>query len=358
MLNFQRYLYKNIGNRIKKHRIQLELNQTDFISYFQVKYHIHLDRNRLSSIENGRNYIYKNPYLLTAEQIEIFSEDMECIPKELIFGDYEERERSVKLVLLAIIMNSEKIKENGVEEYIIPFIDNIFETKNSREILFAFNNYLEENDKEKERILKPIHGLEEETAEKEGVNIILEWFKNEYPFFTSSENVENYKNIAGESSPSINFISNLLIKLLVGNIGFAEFLSRKLRGALNNNSKSNYSKLDLSSFNKNIGQHGGILVRSKDGFYLFVHAFNEMWERHKKVFMEYFESSIFSKENSTSRYKYLNNDLFHNVITSSELSNIVFTLIENEKFTIESIDGHYLFYRSMYEMAYEKILHV
>lgn len=358
MLNFKTYLYKNIGTRIKKHRVSLGMSQEQFSSKLNIDYYMSIDRYRISAIENGRADKKKNPYLLTVEQIEMFSKEMKCDPKELIFGDYFEREESVKLFLLAMIINSEKTKENGVEKYITPFIDNIFETENSREIVFTFNHFFGENVGEKKRILKSTQGYDEKMAESIVIKDILEWFKSEYPFFTSDESIGRYKNIVGESSPSINFISNLLIKLLAGNIGFAEYLSRKLRGALHSNAKSNYSKPDLPSFNKNVGQNGGILVRNKDGFHLFVHAFNQMWERHKRVFMEYFGDNLFSAENSTSRYKYLNNVLFHDVITSSELSNIVFLLIENEKFSFESMDGHYLLYRSMFEMTLEKVFHV
>lgn len=151
MLDFQNHMYKNIGKRIRKHRDQLGLTQEKFVAAFTFKHSVNLDASRMSSIENGKTYSYKNNYLLTPNQIEAFSKNLNCEPKELIFGNYGEREESIKIFLLAIIMNSEQTIENEEEKYIIPFMDNIFKTKNNREILILFNDYLKDNVEEKER---------------------------------------------------------------------------------------------------------------------------------------------------------------------------------------------------------------
>ena len=124
MLNFKNYLYKEIGSRIKKVRQEMGFRQHEFVAKLQEEY-ISIDRFMLSHIENGRAYKKKNPYLLTDDQIYVISKLIKKEPKELIFGDINEREDTVKLILLAIIMNGAKYDKNesGKGEFINPFVD-------------------------------------------------------------------------------------------------------------------------------------------------------------------------------------------------------------------------------------------
>ena len=71
--------------------------------------------------------------------------------------------------------------------------------------------------------------------------------------------------------------------------------------------------------------------------------------------MEYFEEKLFSSGNLTDRYKKLNNDFFHKLITS--IYQKLFLHLQKMRNFFDRMDGHYLIYHSMYEMTQGKILY-
>jgi len=344
LLDFETFIYKSIGERITNYRKKLNLKQEGFLSKLQVKHHLYIDRHRLSYIENGNVYVNKNPNLLTVEQIKVFSEEMGCDPIELILGDYREREESVRLFLLAIIMNSEKDKE---EEYIIPFMDFVFRYKNSPELEELINR---KSGKNKNRTIT-LKENEERYLHASGIMNGLNKVEEKYPFFTSNRMYVKYQNILGVSSLRIELTSNLLIKLLMGDFEFASHYIRRM-SSLCELSGSNEV---VYSFIENKGMIGGSLIGNKNSFYVFINAFENMWKRHKKMFMEYFEEHLFNKIiNAEIKYKGINNELLNDVITDSEFSNLVFLAIEKDRFSIKTMDGHYLFYQHLLNRYVDK----
>ncbi|CAM4209299.1 helix-turn-helix domain-containing protein [Lederbergia lenta] len=327
MLNFETFLYKNIGAKIKKYRDSLDMTQDQFAAKLNSDYYISLDRYRLSSIENGRANKKKNPYLLTAELIKVFSNCMKCETKELIFGNYIEREENVRLFLLAIIMNSEKDEE---EEYIIPFMDFLFRNKN-RTITLKEN---EERYISASGIMKGLNKVEEK-----------------YPFFTSGKIYKKYQNLLGVPSLRIELISNLLIKLLMGDFEFANYYILRMSSLC----KINGSNEIVYSFIENKGMIGGALIENKHNFYVFANAFEKMWKRHKGLFMEYFEGYLFNKRIKPElKYKEINNKLFYDIIIDPEFSRLIFSVIEKDRFSIKTMDGHYLFYQHLLNRYVDK----
>lgn len=338
------YLYKSIGERIREYRKSENLKQDEFVANLDDNHKIIIDRSKLSHIENGRTYPYKNPYLLTTGQIEGISEYMQCDPKELIFGNDIEREESVKLFLLAIIMNSEKDKE---DEYVIPFMDFLFGHKNSSELRKYINKRsnkskngtmnLKEN---KEKYIRP-------STVMNGLNKI----EKIYPFFSSERIYIKYRNLLGAPSLRIELISNLLIKLLMGDIEFSNYYILKMSRLCEINGSNEVAY----SFIENKGMIGGALIENKNNFYVFANAFEKMWKRHNELFMEYFEEHFFNKRIKPElKYKEINNKLFSDVIIDNKFSNLIFSTIEKDRFSIETMDGHYLFYKHLLNRYVDK----
>src|SRR5699024_9981081 len=237
MLNFEMFLYRNIGLKIRKYRKKQKLNQKDFSANLQSQYHISIDEFRISTIENGRIHKKKNPYLLTDQQIETFTRMIGCDKKEFIFGDYKEREienekkefiygeykereENVKLFLLALIMNSDKNKEN---KHVTPFINGLFKYKDKKDFV---------NDNEIGEISGNLDKVSKEIIE------IKNKLKRLYPFFANERVSEKYQNILHKQSSEIELFSNLLIKLMFGDYGFTNFYILKVQEICERN-KSN-----------------------------------------------------------------------------------------------------------------------
>lgn len=100
------------------------LTQEGFIAQLQFQKDVSIDRSLLSHIENGRVYKKKNPYLLTEDQILSISQLIKETPQVIIFGDQSEKENTVKVILLAVILNGAKYEKSKLEKgFINPFIN-------------------------------------------------------------------------------------------------------------------------------------------------------------------------------------------------------------------------------------------
>lgn len=322
--------------------MKIGVKQDELIAKLKTDNYISIDKSRLSAIENGKVHKKKNPYLLTDSQIEGFSEIFNCEKKELIFGNYNDREESVKIFLLAIIMNSEKDEEG---EYIIPFMDFLFRNKNSPELRKSIKKKSSEN---KNRS-KPLRENEEMYLRiMNGLNKV----KEKHPFFTNEKIYEKYQYLLGASHLRIELISNLLIKLLMGDLEFASYYILRMSSLC----KINGSNDVVYSFLENKGMIGAELIGNKHNFYIFANAFERMWKRHKKLFMEYFEEHLFNEKlKPVLKYKEINNKLFNDVVIDrSKLSTLIYSAIEKDRFSIETMDGHYQFYSHLLNRYVDK----
>lgn len=106
MLDVTQFLYHEIGDRVKAMRKRHNSTQQHFCCYTLDN---QINISALSRIENGKNDKHKNPYLLSSAQIGILCEFQNCSPSMLIWGNNTEKEEFVKLLLLALLMNSDKI---------------------------------------------------------------------------------------------------------------------------------------------------------------------------------------------------------------------------------------------------------
>ncbi|MBD1224029.1 hypothetical protein [Virgibacillus halodenitrificans] len=342
IFDFETFLYKGIGSRIKNYRNKkLGVKQDKLVAKLKTDYYISVDTSRLSAIENGRAHKKKNPHLLTESQLEGFTELFNCEKKELIFGNHIDKEESVKIFLLAIIMNSEKDEEG---KYIIPFMDFLFRNKNSPELRKSIKKKSSES---KNKIKTLSENKEVYLKTMKGLNKVKEM----YPFFTNEKVSEKYQLLLGETHSRIELISNLLIKLLMGDLEFATYYILRMSKVCEIKGSNDV----IYSFIENKGMIGGALVGNKKNFYIFANAFEKTWERHKELFMEYFEEHLFNKKiKPVLKYKEINNELFNDVIIDSKLSNLIFSVIEKDRFSIETMDGHNLFYQHMLNRYVDK----
>lgn len=108
---FEKYLYKNIGTRIKQYRKERKETQKEFIDAFMLS-----DVSLLSRIENGKIDKRQNPHLLPKSFIEyiqnLHNENSRNISlKEMIWGTESEQEQLVQIFLLYTLMNGSKDSE-------------------------------------------------------------------------------------------------------------------------------------------------------------------------------------------------------------------------------------------------------
>ena len=384
MLNFKRYLYKGVGSRVKRTRESMGFNQVNFVGKLQEKY-ISIDRFKLSHIENGRIYKKKNPYLLKEDQMFGISELTGYEPKNLIFGNDKEREDTVKLILLAVIMNGAKYgtDEKNKEIFINPFIDTKVKKEDREELYKELRkNNTEEIAKEKSEKLGR-NSLEEflrlskdfiknesanrivylysrfnsiEKIDDEEIGEYIEWFRIKQPFFSNKNHFESMKYLVNEPDKELEYPSNLLIKLLIGNNSFAQLFMKGLSMRSQyqimypNHFPKNYNLVE--NFINNYNQFGDLAIDFKEsGFTRFVEAFTEMWERNDEKFMDYFNKNLFNINLSEQGLKQIDDEFIHSLITSNEFSKMLYDMIEVERYGMQTMKGHNTFKLYLQEMV-------
>ncbi|MGJ5638416.1 hypothetical protein ACSBQ0_17290 [Bacillus altitudinis] len=291
---------------------------------------------------------------------------MGCSKKELIFGGDKEREDTVKLIILSIIMNGATYnnKKSGKEEFIYPLIDLRITQKDCDEVYNELKKrkpldkakkdaeeLIERNLEEFRRLsvyfegflellFKDINTIEEESKR---------WFEINYPFFANIKHFKGIQYLMNEADQELEYQSNLFIKLLIGNNRFAQlFMEGLTKRGHNQITVPDFilkkDKINIDDFISNAGQFGGLAVDFKNaGFTVFVKSFTEMWERNSAILMGYFNKKIFNIDLGNQNFKNLDDEFFHDIITSDELSKILYDIIEMEKYDMETMKGHNAF---------------
>ncbi len=141
----------------------------------------------LSSIERGK-IKGKNVSYLTNAQLNDFSNFMGCGVRELVFGNEEERENLVKLILLGIIMNG--CSSHREDKLLNPIIDTKEHLKDAEEYLrVAMLNIIDPS--LEEEITKAYFNLEAEDSNidlRKLVKDCNEWYEINYGFFADPLN--------------------------------------------------------------------------------------------------------------------------------------------------------------------------
>lgn len=333
MLNYRNYLFKNIGKRIKTARTALKREtQVEFSNSLQ-DYYIHMDRYRLSSIEMGKAD-KNNPHLIARDSIKGIADYIGISTKELIFGNSEDRDSFVKHVLLAIIINGEK--HYKTKEIINPIIDTERININIEE--FFRIAMLNIQDVEIQKEVTKAYTNNKQKYPKALISKCIKWYEENYEFFADSSQYQNISYLINEFNKDLEIQSNLLINTLFSDQDFAfEFMSGGFNLArLTSNVEENFSKLIESK-----GQFGGLALDWKEfGYSKFVTAFNAMWARNKDCFVNYFEKNIFNVDIEEQGLRGQNNDFFHSLITDSSFQNIIYKILNKERYTIKTMMGH------------------
>lgn len=328
MLHFQSFIYANMGAQIKNHRKNnLQLTQEKFIGFISDKYHYSLDRQRLSSIENGRCSSKKNPYLLSDEQLDIFLDILKLDKSTFIFGDSHTQENFIKLTLLLILINGSK--DRAGKDFLIPFVkkvDNLeyYNASDKVHLIYLARSDKIEATKVKESIihLKDIHAS----------------IDKHFPFFSSKELVSTYSMLIDEPSTDFTVPSNLLIKLLFGDLSFAiDFIKRF---TILHRNRENLIPT-VHSFLLNEGSYGGLATDwCQFSFILFTTAFDELWNRHKQEFITFFKDNLFTLEREKNILWKLTDANFNNLLTSSEFNSFLQNILTIDEYHSETMIGH------------------
>lgn len=294
MLNFTGLLYGSIGSRVKAIRKSRKESQERFC-YHTLQNQINI--SALSRIENGKNDKHKNPYLLSATQIEILCEYEKIKPSELIWGTDDEKESFIKMLILAILMNSDKI--------------NPFENKELEEWA-ALETKINPN-------------WENELSRNERI----QYLKDTYGYFINSTNANGYRMLENRFEPAYEKLSNLILKLLLTDYKFSSsFISHLIRytqnmaGIQQETTQTDSIKGLIRDFVTNKGEYSVILLDNKSKDYsLFIAAFEKFWNRYKNIYLEYFVENLFSliddTEGARNDLKYVQNPDFHSVFTAN-----------------------------------------
>ncbi|MHC9535429.1 helix-turn-helix domain-containing protein [Enterococcus faecalis] len=128
MIHFQHYLYRHIGKRIRKYRIASGKNSIEkFANNMNDTYALPIDRVLLSNIENGKAIPGKNKYLFSQNLLDGFCTVLKTTREQLIFGDIDQKEQLIKLILLSLLMNGDKVADDTAidddNKALIPFIE-------------------------------------------------------------------------------------------------------------------------------------------------------------------------------------------------------------------------------------------
>jgi len=371
VLRFQDYIYQNIGRRIREFRDSKGYTRQMFVSYFLASLNDDemgrtspLSVQSLSNIENVDIVKKRNPYLMSKKQFNLLPKFMGCSQNELVFGDSEEREDTVKLILLSIILNGAKLSKNGKQEFINPFIDIRITENDYKEVVNELKMSISKESAQKEAKELIKNNLEEferlsgyfEDFQKQSfkdINTIEEeskqWFEDNYPFFTNIKHFKGMQYLMNERDTKLEKHSNLLIKMLLGNNSFAKLFMQGISNRLHNQKFaphliSQEYEIDVVDFIENEGHFGALALDFKNaGYTIFIKAFNEMWSRNGAILMNYFNKNLFNINLKDQSLKIINDEFLHEIITDTELSTELYDLIEIEKYDMETMKGHNTF---------------
>lgn len=334
MIKLQRYLYKNIGKRIRIYRKKIGTDSIEnFAENMKEDYNLSIDRVLLSNIENGKAIAGKNKYLFSASLLEGFCNMMAVTRDELIFGDTEQKEQLIKLILLSLLMNGDKAIDDD-NKTLIPFI----ETSDSIEHYMTNDRHY---------ILDQLfYSNRIDTSSTDEYPLSLEnieqFLSKNYPFFSNSQFRESYLLLTSEKQQDFTKLSNLLLKLLFGSLDFATDFIERFR-LLYQNQDLLVSEAQI--FLQNRGCYGSLATDwTNSNFYLFVDAFNSFWTRHKQDIMTYFEENLFDLNNKNFNQNrimwHLTDEYFNELITSKDFETLLENLLTTDEYSEQTMIGH------------------
>ncbi|MGX6962014.1 hypothetical protein [Vagococcus xieshaowenii] len=328
-MNFQKLLYKDMGTKVNDFRKKNNKTQDNLIEDISQKYHYSFDRQRISAIENGKTDPRKNPYLMSSLQLDIFSNMLNIDKTTFIFGDKQDREKLIKLILLSIIMNGDKDRFD--KDIQLPFLKSV---KNPFEYEQTGHDYLiyQFTDANSHSVFKDENKL---LINSEEFNNFI---NSSFPFFANKENIDKYNILYTGYSKDLLEPSTLLIKLLFGNLKFAKSF---IEHFTNINIAYGTFKEEALNLLQNKGVYGSLAIDwTLTYFPQFITAFEELWDNKKDVLMKFFDEQIFRLSNDAHALKKLNDKHFNYVIQSEAFIYLLQELLTVDEYTHDTAIGH------------------
>lgn len=336
MLNIQNLLYKTIGDRIKNMMAQ----NGETLDTLEEKTGI--NKSMLSKISNGKTNKRRNPYLLSDTNIELLAEHFGIEETELIWGTETEIEAFVKIIIIAILMNSDKL--NPFEHIKNEDFDKWIENENNT------------------------------NSEKSYFEVDV----SPYKYFINLENAESYDKLENKFSSDLEDLSNKSLKILLQfDYHYAQYFINKilnrlpvpdieirhleippsLSSKINKGWEDTFGKITYNNTHdlisqflfRNKGEYNIQILDNKGEHYkLFMIAFYKYWESCKDIYIDFFKKNIFSIFSSTEKgkMKKLQNTFFHTVISSEDFNILTTSLIASNRYS--NIDN--MFISNMFEM--------
>lgn len=262
MLNYIDFLRMNVGIQLRKYRTKKRLRQSTFETVL-------VDRRTISCIENGKTKNNKKEFISEFE-IDAITKHLGITAEQLFWGEQEDRENLVKLIIVAMMINDSNIN---------PFVPNKGSDK-------FFNN-----------------------AD----------YNNLYNILTATTSATNQPTDIDKA------IYRKLSQDLREQLSIPYFVNRETQ-------KNFYQKFDNSTMKST--DHAKEIVdsfiKSKPVFIKgititypyedFITAFNAFWERTGKDYMILFEKDLFFNESDlrNGRFNELKNFKIFSILISTE----------------------------------------
>lgn len=287
MIEYTKLLHTLIGLRIRNYRKTHKMKQTE----------IDIDNSTLSKIEHGIIVENKNRDFINKRQIgkllEVFEQ---TTATELIWGNEQDKELFLKLIIIAILLNEETKDKRGND--FSPFYCISFEEWVRKEW-----NYMPQK-------IEQILNNSEEAIEK-------------YGFFINETNYKFYDLLNTTFSEDYEMISNLILQQLNHDYRYSKYFYRHLINYANNTFREASS---LRTFLENFVSYKGsyaVFILDKNGidYPQFIRAFNKFWDSVKADYISYFNHciSIFDDTHlKANGLKYVTNDFFREAFTSND----------------------------------------
>lgn len=341
-MNLEKMMDALIGDKIKRFRKSQGLTQEAFCEKYEDK--VSIDKYRLSALENGKRDKNKNPNFLTEEHEKFFSRLMNIDISSFCYGNNEEKHRLIKLILLNIFMNGTTHTANSNDPKIeqTPIFD-LNMTDNITFLRLAYLNLGQEglqdlafdtyndvlNDKK----------IDEKEVQDRKIKFIHE-LQSYDKFFYSYGNAKYYSFLM-DGSQCFSKQASIILKCLFGNFEFANEFLRTTENLesfhfenliLRENKKSYY----IDNYLRGIGNFGAQAIDWKEiGYKYFIHSFNEFYNNHAKVFLEFFEQNLFQFP-----YRGLSNKQINLLFQSEYFLNVLNGIYENDQYLLNRMLGH------------------
>ncbi|MEB6046481.1 helix-turn-helix transcriptional regulator [Staphylococcus pseudoxylosus] len=339
-MNLEVMMDTMIGNKIKKIRKSQGLTQEAFCEKYEDS--VSIDKYRLSALENGRREKNKNPHFLTEEYKIFFSKLMNVDIKTFIFGNTQEKNQLIKLILLNILMNgttdSSNLNDPKVEQ------TPIFEFSNEKEF-FRLSHLNLDNEELKymafDTYSNMIDGKKYSERElQERKNQIIKELQSFDNFFYN-QSISKYYKLLMDGKQCFSKQSSILLKCLFGNFEFASDFLMTVENLesfhlANVSLRTHRRSFYIDNYLRGEGNFGSKATDWKEtGYKVFVKAFNEFYCCHSEKFFEFFEENIFQYS-----YNIVSDSHIDLLFQSDSFLNVLNEIYEDDQYLPNRMLGH------------------